>query len=115
MIEQMLGPGSGLVRSACAAALGLVGVLVFATPGARAATPVFDPYPDINLVTQGSSLVVNYPLPTASDPATSPPTPATVTCNPAAGFAFPAGTTPVDCTADDGSGNTQPLTFNVTI
>src|SRR5207247_1598359 len=40
---------------------------------------------------------------------------ATVTCSPASGSAFNQGTTPVNCTANDGNGNSATCSFSVTV
>src|SRR2546430_8783334 len=40
---------------------------------------------------------------------------ANVTCAPASGSAFPKGTTTVNCTADDGNGNSAACSFTVTV
>src|SRR5207248_2169716 len=40
---------------------------------------------------------------------------ANVTCVPASGSAFPKGTTTVNCTADDGNGNSASCSFRVTV
>ena len=55
--------------------------------------------------------VVNYPAPTASDNAPG----VTTSCSPASGSFFPLGTTTVNCTATDASGNTAPASFTVTV
>jgi hypothetical protein len=54
---------------------------------------------------------VSYPTPTASDLGESP----TVNCTPASGSKFVIGTTQVDCSANDGRGNTGHVFFNVTV
>ena len=56
-------------------------------------------------------MAVNYPAPSASDRCSG----VTVTCNPASGSVFSAGTTPVNCTAKDTSGNTASCAFTVTV
>ncbi|HXJ57128.1 MAG TPA: SBBP repeat-containing protein [Verrucomicrobiae bacterium] len=58
-----------------------------------------------------SSMVVNYPAPSASDNCSD----VTVTCNPPSGSLFPAGSTTVNCTARDASGNTASCSFTVTV
>ena len=55
--------------------------------------------------------VVNYPPPTATDNCPGVAT----DCNPPSGSTFPVGTTPVTCTATDGSKNTASCTFTVTV
>ncbi|HJQ22880.1 MAG TPA: HYR domain-containing protein [Blastocatellia bacterium] len=57
------------------------------------------------------SAVVNYPAPTASDNCSG----VTVSCSPASGSTFNKGTTPVNCTATDTSGNTASCSFAVTV
>jgi hypothetical protein len=54
---------------------------------------------------------VNYPTPTATDLGQS----LTVTCSPGSGSNFIVGTTQVDCSANDGRGNTGHAFFNVTV
>ena len=56
--------------------------------------------------------VVNYEDPTASDDCDPSPL---VVCDPPSGSTFPAGTTPVICTATDDCDNSGQCTFNVTI
>jgi hypothetical protein len=56
-------------------------------------------------------MVVNYPAPSASDRCSS----VTVTCNPPSGSVFPAGSTTVNCTARDASGNEASCSFTVTV
>jgi HYR domain-containing protein len=48
-------------------------------------------------------------------PAADNCTTVTVVCTPASGSVFPHGTTPVSCTATDGSGNTANCSFTVTV
>lgn len=56
--------------------------------------------------------VVTYTAPTATDDRDPAPV---VTCVPASGSTFTAGTTTVTCTARDASGNTTTATFTVTV
>jgi len=58
-----------------------------------------------------TSTVVNYPAPMATDncPGTN------VLCSPPSGSTFPVGTTTVNCTATDASGNTAICSFTVTV
>ena len=58
-----------------------------------------------------NSAVVNYAAPTASDNCSV----ASVVSTPASGSSFPIGTTTVNATATDASGNTSGCTFNVTV
>ncbi len=58
------------------------------------------------------SAVVNYPAPTVSDNCPGVGTPS---CTPPAGSAFPKGTTTVNCTVVDASGNTANCSFTVTV
>jgi HYR domain len=58
-----------------------------------------------------AGVVVNYSEPTATDLGES----LTVTCAPASGSTFVIGTTPVDCSASDGRGNTGHAFFNVIV
>jgi hypothetical protein len=57
------------------------------------------------------SAVVSYPVPTASDNCPS----VMVSCNPASGSTFAKGTTVVNCTATDASGNTASCSFTVMV
>lgn len=61
--------------------------------------------------TGNSSVVVNYPPPTASDNCGA----VTVICSPPSGSSFPLGTTTVTCTATDGAGNTATCSFTITV
>jgi len=56
---------------------------------------------------------VNYPDATASD--NCPGVTITQTGGPSSGSSFPIGTTSVEFTAEDGSGNTTTCTFNITV
>jgi hypothetical protein len=58
-----------------------------------------------------TTIAVTYPVPTAADNSGQ----VTVTCVPASGSAFAAGTTTVTCTATDPSGNTASASFSVVI
>ncbi len=64
-----------------------------------------------NIPSGQTSVVVNYPQPTASDNCGS----VTANCAPASGSSFPLGVTNVTCTATDGSGNTGTCSFAVTV
>jgi len=57
------------------------------------------------------SAVVTYVVPTASDNCSG----ATVVCSPPSGSTFQEGTTNVNCTATDASGNTASCSFAVTV
>jgi hypothetical protein len=57
------------------------------------------------------SIVVNYPLATASDNCAV----TNVTCVPPSGSLFPVGTNTVQCTAWDSSGNSNSCSFTVTV
>ena len=57
------------------------------------------------------SAVVNYPAPIASDNCPG----VTISCSPPPGSTFPKGTTTVNCTATDASGNTASCSFTVTV
>lgn len=76
--------------------------------------PIFTSIPaDITqTITAGSSVNVNFTLPTASDVVSGN---RTVTANPASGSAFPIGVTTVTFTASDGAGNTATATSKVTV
>jgi HYR domain len=66
----------------------------------------------MNAVSGQCGTVVSYTTPTATD--NCDPNPA-VTCAPASGSTFPAGTTTVTCTAMDTSGNKAPCSFTVAV
>jgi hypothetical protein len=72
--------------------------------------PSFDPLPIITPVeaTGPGGAVVDYSV-TATDLSDGG---ATVSCTPASGSTFAIGTTSVNCTATDGSGNTVPASFH---
>lgn len=57
-----------------------------------------------------NSAVVNYSVTATDDSGT-----AIINCDPPSGSTFPAGTTPVRCTATDPSGNISECSFNVTV
>ncbi|CAN5216581.1 hypothetical protein BH18ACT12_BH18ACT12_10580 [soil metagenome] len=61
--------------------------------------------------TNPSGVVVNYDAPTATDLGES----LAVNCAPASGSNFVVGTTQVDCSANDGRGNTGRALFNVIV
>ena len=61
--------------------------------------------------TSASCAVVSYPAATVSDNCSG----ATASCSPASGGCFPLGTTTVNCTATDASGNQASCTFTVTV
>jgi hypothetical protein len=58
-----------------------------------------------------TSVVVNYPPPTASDNCPG----VTASCTPPSGSTFPVGTTTVTCTATDAAGNTAICSFTVSV
>lgn len=58
-----------------------------------------------------TSKVVTYTAPAATDNLAG----VTTNCTPASGSSFPVGTTTVQCTATDTSGNTANCSFNVTV
>jgi hypothetical protein len=74
--------------------------------------PTFGPAPDVNATTSDpSGAIVTYTAPTATDLGQDLP----VTCNPPSGSLFPVGTTSVQCTANDGRGNSASVNFNVIV
>ena len=76
--------------------------------------PTFVTQAQNTAVTTASSapIVVNFIAPVATDNSGVTPT---VTCNPASGSVFIVGSTPVTCTATDGSGNIAQSNFNVIV
>lgn len=82
------------------------------TIGAQGDTtaPVFGSHPDITTTaTSATGAVVSFNITATDDTDPSP----TVTCNPATGSAFPIGSTAVNCSATDSSGNIASASFNV--
>jgi HYR domain len=74
--------------------------------------PSFGPAPAVTeATTDPTGKAVSYPTPTATDLGES----LTVNCSPASGSIFVVGTTQVDCSANDGRGNTGHVFFNVTV
>jgi HYR domain len=74
--------------------------------------PSFGSAPDVtDSTTDPTGKIESYSTPTATDLGES----VTVNCSPASGTKFPIGTTQVDCSADDGRGNTGHVFFNVTL
>jgi hypothetical protein len=75
--------------------------------------PVFGPAPDVNAdVAPGGSTVVTYTKPTATDAVAGV---VTVNCTPAPGFAFPIGSTTVNCSASDPGGHSASTSFHVIV
>jgi hypothetical protein len=77
--------------------------------------PVLDPIANVVITlppnSTATSMPVTFPLPTATDDRGT----VTVTTNPVSGATFPIGTTTVNVTATDGSGNTATGSFTVTV
>jgi len=74
--------------------------------------PSFGPAPPVTeSTTDPAGKTVGYSTPTATDLGQS----VTVNCTPASGSQFVVGTTQVNCSADDGRGNTGHVSFNVTV
>ncbi len=74
--------------------------------------PSFGSAPDVTeSTTDPTGTSVSYSTPTATDLGES----LTVNCTPASGSKFVIGTTQVDCSANDGRGNTAHVFFNVTV
>jgi hypothetical protein len=94
----MSGPGRGLLRVlCCAAALVLVGLLVFGVSTAGADPPVFDPQPDQTVEAQSASGATATFAVTATDDNGTP----AISCDHNSGDVFPIGATNVNCTATD--------------
>ena len=77
--------------------------------------PILDSCPEditVDAAPASCEAVVNYEDPAATDNCDSSPS---VVCDPPSGSTFPAGTTPVACTATDDCDNSGPCTFNVTV
>lgn len=77
------------------------------TPPVISGTPA-----NISTSTDGTSVIINYTSPTATDAVSGT---VLVTCVPASGSSFAIGTTVVTCTAKDAMGNTATSTFNVVV
>ena len=74
--------------------------------------PSFGSAPNVTeSTTDPTGKIVNYSTPTATDLGES----LTVNCTPASGSKFLVGTKQVDCSANDGRGNTGHVFFNVTV
>jgi hypothetical protein len=74
--------------------------------------PSFGPAPPVTEpTTDPTGRAVNYLTPTATDLGQS----LSVNCSPASGSNFVVGTTQVDCSANDGRGNTGQVSFNVIV
>jgi hypothetical protein len=74
--------------------------------------PSFGPVSPVTAsTTDPTGMAVTYPTPTATDLGQS----LTVNCSPASGSQFLLGTTQVDCSANDGRGNTGHVLFNVIV
>ena len=84
-------------------------VVISSTDGVA---PVFTTVSDVRVRTSGTSAVVSFDLPIATDNADSS---VDVTCIPAPGSSFRVGTTQVTCTATDNSGNQATIKFNVIV
>jgi hypothetical protein len=80
--------------------------------GSDTTPPVISSVSDISTTTSGTSVIVNYTLPSATDAVDGSITPV---CVPASGSLFSAGTTAVTCTATDNAGNSASTTFNVIV
>lgn len=65
-----------------------------------------------NVAAGTCAATVTYSLPTVTD---NCPTPGTPVCTPASGTSFAKGTTTVNCTVADASGNTATCAFTVTV
>ncbi|XP_033104830.1 serine-rich adhesin for platelets-like isoform X2 [Anneissia japonica] len=76
--------------------------------------PQIDPISDIlqNTDPGRNTAIVTFRTPTATDNSGTNPT---AVCQPPSGSSFPIGSTEVTCTATDDSGNTEQITFTVTI
>lgn len=83
-------------------------------PGADTIAPTFtSTSADIDVMTSDpGGMVVDYPLPTATDDVDASPT---IACDPGPGTSFPVGSTTVTCTATDAAGNSASQAFTVTV
>jgi len=67
---------------------------------------------NVSAATTVGAATVNYPLPSLAGSCQNA---GAVTCAPPPGSAFAVGTTPVNCSARDGAGNTLACSFNVSV
>jgi hypothetical protein len=75
--------------------------------------PVFSPPADVPAEQESKNgATVTYDLPTATDNGDPAPV---VDCSPVSGGTFPIGSTAVSCSAEDASGNTSTVQFNVIV
>ena len=75
--------------------------------------PTISPVSDITRgATNLEDTIVDYALPNVTDDTDSNPT---ISCNPSPGSLFPIGTTTVICTAQDATGNTSTVEFDVIV
>jgi hypothetical protein len=81
-------------------------------PPADTTPPVISGHLNVEATTTGTSAIVSYTLPTATDDTDGT---VAVTCEPASGSTFSLGTNAVDCSAQDAAGHTAQSTFNVTV
>ena len=77
-----------------------------------ASAPDFGDIDDVNVPAEGSTTVVNFTLPLATDDVDDP---ITGICTPPSGSAFSVGTTTVSCEATDSNGNTGYGSFLVIV
>ena len=75
--------------------------------------PVLSQHDDVFATEEANDAAsVDYELPTVTDNGDPAPV---VGCSPASGGTFPIGSTPVNCSAEDASGNTSSVQFNVIV
>jgi hypothetical protein len=91
---------------------GSVNVLTWNTAGADTRAPTFAVVDDIVVKAATAPIVVNYPLPAASDDRDDN---VDVACVKSSGSSFSSGTTTVNCTATDDAGNQSTRSFLITV
>ncbi|MEW6225669.1 MAG: HYR domain-containing protein [Chloroflexota bacterium] len=102
-------PGTGVTNNIVFTAT----VNVVEAPHPDTTAPVLSGMPaDVTVSTAGSSAIVTWTDPVATDDTDPSPV---VACDPASGSSFPLGTSTVRCTATDASGNAASATFQVTV
>jgi hypothetical protein len=91
---------------------GSVNVLAWNTAGADTRAPTFAVVGDIVVSTAAAPVVVDYPLPAASDDRDDN---VDVVCVKSSGSSFSSGTHTVNCTATDDAGNSAQRSFLITV
>ncbi len=104
--------GSTLVTCTATDASGNHASSTFHVVVADTTPPALSSHADVTASQTGATTVVSYTAPAASDAVDPSPS---VSCSPASGSGFAAGSTLVTCTATDASGNHASSTFHVVV